>query len=60
MIDNCEQDYVGRWLKALKYLGDEHNQQSLKPGDYIQIKEIIDGIGIGYKYGRKNLLFNTK
>lgn len=60
MIENCEQDYVGRWLKALKYFGDEHNQQSLKPGDYIQIKEIIDGIGIGYKDGRKHLLFNTK
>lgn len=54
-----EQDYVGRWLKALKYFSDEHNQRSLKPGDYIQIKEIVDGIGIGYKDGRKHLLFNT-
>ena len=54
-----EQDYVGRWLKALKYLEDEHNQRSLKPGDYIQIKEVVDGIGIGYKDGRKHLLFNT-
>lgn len=59
MIDNCEQDYVGRWLKALKYFSDEYNQASLKPGDYIQIKEIVDGIGIGYKDGRKHLLFNT-
>ena len=51
-----EQDYVGRWLKALKYL----EERSLKPGDYIQIKEIVDGIGIGYKDGRRHLLFNTK
>ena len=52
--------YVGRWLKALKYFGDEHGMPSLKPGDYIQIKEVVDGIGIGYKDGRKHLLFNTK
>ena len=51
--------YVGRWLKAVKYLGDEHNQASLKPGDYIQIKEVVDGIGLGYIDGRKHLLFNT-
>ncbi len=52
--------YVNRWLKALKYLSDEHNQPSLKPGDYIQIKEVVDGIGLGYVDGKKHLLFNTK
>ena len=51
--------YVGRWLKSLKYFGDEHGMPSLTPGDYIQIKEVVDGIGIGYKDGRKHLLFNT-
>ena len=64
MIENCEQDYVGRWLKALKYFGDEHGMPSLKPGDYIQIKEVVDGIGLGYSdHGlglKKHLLFNTK
>jgi len=57
---NNQDFYVGRWLKALKYFGDEHNMPSLTPGDYIQIKEVVDGIGIGYKDGRKHLLFNTK
>ncbi len=52
--------YIGRWLKALKYFGDEHGMPSLTPGDYIQIKEVVDGIGIGYKDGRKHLLFNTE
>ena len=51
--------YVGRWLKAVKYLSDEYNQPSLKPGDYIQIKEVVDGIGLGYVDGKKHLLFNT-
>lgn len=32
----------------------------VKPGDYIQIKEVVDGIGLGYVDGRKHLLFNTK
>ena len=64
--EDCEQwclnkdFYVGRYLKALKHFGDEHNQTSLKPGDYIQIKEIVDGIGLGYSDGKKHLLFNTK
>ena len=66
--ENCEQwcfnhaqdFYVGRWLKAVKYLGDENNQASLKPGDYIQIKEVVDGIGLGYIDDKKHLLFNTK
>ena len=58
---NHTQDfYVGRWLKAVKYLGDEYSQASLKPGDYILIKEVVDGIGLGYVDGRKHLLFNTK
>jgi hypothetical protein len=57
---NKQEFYVGRWLKALKYFGDEHGIPSLTPGDYIQIKEVVDGIGIGYKDGRKHLLFNTK
>ena len=63
--EDCElwcfnKNYVGRYLKAQKNWDDEHNQTSLKPGDYIQIKEIVDGIGIGYSDGKKYLLFNTK
>jgi hypothetical protein len=72
--EDCEQwcfnkNYVGRWLKTLKrtqcskyyvFHINEHNMPSLKPGDYIQIKEIVDGIGIGYVDDVKYLLFNTK
>ena len=63
--EECElwcfnKNYVGRWLKTLKLTHNEHNMPSLKPGDYIQIKEIVDGIGIGYVDDVKYLLFNTK